>query len=82
MNMEDDEIKRLGVYLDLCSKKQIMVETVWLAFRYHENHRNWNINKCFEHSIWDVLISEAKKETKMNLKETIDKINQIGSIIK
>lgn len=78
--MEDKDINQLGVYLDLCGEREFLLSAVWLSFKYKETHPEWNVNQCFEQAIWDVMVSEAKRETKLNLKSTVDKINQIQNL--
>lgn len=78
--MEDKDIKQLGVYLDLCGERELLISAVWLSFKYKETHPEWNVNRCFEQAIWDVMVSEAKREVKTNLKATVDKINYISSM--
>ena len=79
--VDTDGIKQLNVYLDLCVDRQILLETVWLAFRYKDGHKEWDINKCFEEALWNVMIAEAKRESKVDLKATADKINSISSMM-
>jgi hypothetical protein len=78
--VDRDGIKQLSVYLDLCGEKQVLLETVWLAFRYKDTHKGWDVNKCFEEAIWNVMLAEAKREVKTDLKATVDKINQIQNV--
>lgn len=78
--MEDKDIKQLGVYLDLCGEREFLLSVVWLSFKYKETHPEWNVNQCFEQSIWDVMVSESKRETKLDLMATVEKINQIQSM--
>lgn len=78
--MEDKDIKQLGVYLDLCGEREFLLSAVWLSFKYKETHSEWNVNRCFEQAIWDVMVSEAKRETKLDLRSTVEKINQIQSL--
>jgi hypothetical protein len=78
--VDRDGIKQLSVYLDLCGEKQVLLETVWLAFRYKDTHKGWDVNKCFEEAIWNVMLAEAKREVKTDLKATVDKINSISSM--
>ena len=78
--MEDNDIEKLGVYLDLCGEKDVLLSSVWLAFKYKENHPKWNVNQCFEQAIWDVLVGEAKREPKFDIKATIEKIKKIQEL--
>lgn len=80
ITVEDKDINQLGVYLDLCGEREFLLSAVWLSFKYKEKHPEWNVNQCFEQSIWDVMVSEAKRETKLDLKSTVDKINQIQNL--
>jgi hypothetical protein len=74
---DNKEIDQLGVYLDLCEERDVLLSVVWLAFKYKEKHPDWEVNKCFEQALWDAMLSEAKKEPKFDLNMTILKIKEM-----
>ncbi len=76
----EDELKQLNVYLKLCIDKEVLTESIWLAFKYKKENPDWDLNKCIEHSIWNWLLINSKKESKLDFKSTVDKINQINQI--
>ena len=77
-----EEIDTLRVYLESSIKHKNLIEAVWLAFKYKEKHPEWNVSKCFEKSLWDNLLSDAKREPKYDLNSTIRKLKELETIYK
>ena len=77
MEEHSKEIETLAIYIELCEKHKLLVETIWLAFKLKEKNPNWSIDKCFRQSVWDNLLSDAKQETSFDLQATLKKLNEI-----
>lgn len=77
MEEHSKEIETLAIYIELCEKHTLLVETIWLAFKLKEKNPNWSIDKCFRQSVWDNLLSDAKQETSFDLQATLKKLNEI-----
>ena len=77
MEEHSKEIETLAIYIELCEKHTLLVETIWLAFKLKEKNPNWSIDKCFRQSVWDNLLSDAKRETSFDLQATLKKLNEI-----
>lgn len=70
------------VYLESCLKHGNLIETVWLAFKYKEKHPNWTVDKCFEQSLWDTVLSDAKREPKFDINSTTKKLKELEKVHK
>lgn len=77
MEEHSKEIETLAIYIELCEKHTLLVETIWLAFKLKEKNPTWSIDKCFRQSVWDNLLSDAKRETSFDLQTTLKKLNEI-----
>ena len=77
MEEHSKEIETLAIYIELCEKHTLLIETIWLAFKLKEKNPNWSIDKCFRQSVWDNLLSDAKRETSFDLQATLKKLNEI-----
>lgn len=68
---EEDKIDALHKYLNVAYKNDVLLETVYAAFKLQET-RGYDIDQAFRESLWSCLLFNAKTPGKERVKDIIE----------
>tara|TARA_B100000214_G_C23856432_1_gene575926 strand:- start:376 stop:591 length:216 start_codon:yes stop_codon:yes gene_type:complete len=68
---DDEKIDALSKYLDVALKNDVLLETVWTAFKLQEK-KGHDIDRAFSESLWGWLLHNAKTPEKERVKDISD----------
>ena len=71
MTNEDEKIDTLHKYLDTALKQDVLLETVYTAFKLQEK-KGYSIDKAFRESLWCWVLFNAKNTDRKRVKDIID----------
>ena len=67
----EEKIDALREYLNVALKNDVLLETVWVAFKLQEK-KGHDINRAFEESLWGCLTYNAKNTDRERISDIID----------